>query len=114
MLGCWNLSLKAPITTAADDIQKYFFHCFSEKIRLDVTSDSSARQRIHKENSALFSSKDKSEKLKCHLLQFLFGALKVNHIALRTAKTLWSFGCFECNKPYCTQNGQNSLEFWLF
>ena len=28
-------------------------------------------------NQALFSSKDKSEKLKC-LLQFLFGALRVN------------------------------------
>ena len=27
---------------------------------------------------ALFSSKDKDKKLKCHLLQFLFGALKVN------------------------------------
>ena len=23
------LTLKAPITTAADDIHKYFFHCFS-------------------------------------------------------------------------------------
>ena len=30
------------------------------------------------ENQALFSSKDKSEKLKCRLLQFLFGALRVN------------------------------------
>ena len=29
-------------------------------------------------NQALFSSKDKSEKLKCRLLQFLFGALRVN------------------------------------
>ena len=29
-------------------------------------------------NQALFSSKDKSEKLKCSLLQFLFGTLKVN------------------------------------
>ena len=29
------------------------------------------------ENQALFSSKDKSEKLKCRLLQLLFGALKV-------------------------------------
>ena len=38
-----NLTLKAPITTAADDIQKYFFHCFSKKIRLDVSSESSAR-----------------------------------------------------------------------
>ena len=28
-------------------------------------------------NQALFSSKDKSRKLKCHLLQFLFGALRV-------------------------------------
>ena len=27
---------------------------------------------------ALFSSKDKSKKLKCHLLQFLFGTLTVN------------------------------------
>ena len=51
---------------------------FSEKIRLDVPSESSARQRIHMKNQALFSSKDKSKKLKCHLLQFLFGALRVN------------------------------------
>ena len=28
-------------------------------------------------NQALFSSKDKSKKLKCRLLQFLFGTLKV-------------------------------------
>ena len=29
-------------------------------------------------NQGLFSSKDKSKKLKCRLLQFLFGALRVN------------------------------------
>ena len=29
-------------------------------------------------NQALFSSKEKSEKLKCRLLQFLFGAIRVN------------------------------------
>ena len=29
------------------------------------------------QNQALFSSKDKSKKLKCRLLQFLFGALRV-------------------------------------
>ena len=52
------LTLKAPITTAADDIHKIFFHCFSEKIRLDVSSESSARQRIHMKNQALFSWKD--------------------------------------------------------
>ena len=27
----------------------------------------------------LFSLKDESKKLKCHLLQFLFGALRVNN-----------------------------------
>ena len=47
--------------TAADDNHKYFFHCFSEKIRLDVTSESSARQKIHMKNQASFSSKDKSK-----------------------------------------------------
>ena len=31
-------------------------------------------------NQALFSLKDKSEKLKCRLLQFLFGALRVKII----------------------------------
>ena len=36
------------------------------------------RQKIHMKNQALFSSKDKSKKLKCHLLQFLFGALRIN------------------------------------
>ena len=71
------LTLTEPFTTAADDIHKYFFHCFSEKIRLDVSSESSARQMIHMKNQALFSSKDKSKKLKCRLLQFLFGALRV-------------------------------------
>ena len=47
--------------TAADDIHKYFFHCFSEKIRLNVSSESSARQNIHMKNQASFSSKDKSK-----------------------------------------------------
>ena len=50
--------------TAADDIHKYFFIVFSEKIRLDVSSESSARQRIHMKNQALFSWKDKSKKIK--------------------------------------------------
>ena len=40
---------------------------FSEKIRLDVSSESSAgqkRQRIHLKHQALFSLKDKSKKIK--------------------------------------------------
>ena len=71
------------ITTAADHIHKYFFIVFPEKIRLDVSSESSARQRIHMKNQALFSSKDKSEKLKCRLLHFLFGALRVKFRSAR-------------------------------
>ena len=78
-----RLRFKAPITAAADDIHKYFFHCFSERIRLDVSSESSARQRIHLKYQALFSSKDKSKKLKCRLSQFLFGALRVNGVGGR-------------------------------
>ena len=39
---------------------------------------SSARQRIHMKNLALFSLEDKSKELKCRLLQFLFGALRIN------------------------------------
>ena len=33
-------------------------------------------------NQALFSSKDKSKKLKCRLLQFLFGALRVKTLTM--------------------------------
>ena len=53
-------------------------HCFSEKIKLDVSSESSARQRIHMKNQALFSSKYKSKELKYRLLQVLLGVLRVN------------------------------------
>ena len=70
--------LKAPVTTAADDIHKYFFIVFSEKITLDISSESSARQRIHLKHQALFFSKDNCKILKCCLLQFLFATLRVN------------------------------------
>ena len=56
-----KMTLKAPITTAADNLHTYFFHCFSEKIRLDVSNESSARRRSHMKNQVLFSSKDKSK-----------------------------------------------------
>ena len=61
----------------------FSFHCFSEKIRLVVSSESSARQRTHMKNNALFSSKDKSKKLKCCLMQFLFGALRVKALKMK-------------------------------
>ena len=35
-------------------------------------------------NQALFSSKDKNKKIKCRLLQFLFGALRVKGLELRS------------------------------
>ena len=60
-----NLTLKAPITTAADDSLAYFFHCFSDKIMLDISCESSAWQRIHTKHQASFSSKDKSKNNKC-------------------------------------------------
>ena len=80
--------------TAADDIHKYCFIVFSEKPRLYVSSESSARQRIHLKHQVLFPSKDKSKKLKCHLLQFLFGALRVNQLGLsRLHMTSLLVGC---------------------
>ena len=62
------------INPYADDFHKYFFNCFSEKMRLEISCESSARQRIHMKDQALFSWKDKSKKLMCHLLQVLLGA----------------------------------------
>ena len=52
---------------------------------LDVSRESSARQRIHMKNQALFSSKNRSRKLKCRLLQFLFGALRVKFAVFHMA-----------------------------
>ena len=42
-------------------------------------------------NQALFSSKDKSKKLKCRLLQFLFGALRVKDTASLLTRALRIF-----------------------
>ena len=61
--GQKRVNSKAPIMSAADDIQNIFsFHCFSEKKRHDVSSKPSARQRIHMKNQDLFSLKDNSKK----------------------------------------------------
>ena len=76
IICAYNLNLKAPITTAADDFQN-IFHCFSEKIRLDVSSESSARQRIHMKNQALFTSKDKSKKIKLSSAAIFVSRFKV-------------------------------------
>ena len=66
------LTLKAPVTTAADDIHTFSF--FSEKIRLDVSSE------IGRGFTRKIKPYDKSKKLKYCLLQFLFGALRANSL----------------------------------
>ena len=110
-----TLTLKVPITTAADN-----FHCFAEKIRLDVSSESSARQRIHMKNQALLSSKDKSEKLKSRLLHFLFGALGVKILVFEiltvdctVAYLSCLAGLFQQQKPQHQLQSQTSC-IWLW
>ena len=56
-----SLTLKAPITTAADNIHKYFF-IVSRENKNDISCESSARQRIHMKQQALFCLKDESKK----------------------------------------------------
>ena len=53
-------------------------------------------------NQALFTSKDKCKKLKCCLLQFLFGTLRVilsiqRLIAVGLLNMESTSGCFICN-----------------
>ena len=50
-----------PITTAADHIHKYFF-IVSRENKIDISCESSARQRIHMKQQALFCLKDESKK----------------------------------------------------
>ena len=51
-------------------------------------------------NQALFSSKDKSKKLKCRLLQFLFNPLRVNYEYLnRLPHTDQNCGIFNFHMP---------------
>ena len=42
-------------------------------------------------NQALFSSKDKSKKLKCCLLQFLFGVLRVKYNILSVTNNFYHY-----------------------
>ena len=72
---CFTFTLKAPITTAAYAFIN-IFNCFSEKIRLGVSSEFSARQRIHMKNQALFYSKDKSKKIKMSAAAFFVWLFK--------------------------------------
>ena len=67
-----DISFKRQTKIAADDTLIFYFYlskikldfscessaCFSEKIRLGVSSESSARQRIHLKHQVLFSLKN--------------------------------------------------------
>ena len=55
-LQCYNF--KAPNKIAADDILMFYFY-LSKKIKLDVSSESSAEQMIHLKHQVLFSQKKK-------------------------------------------------------
>ena len=68
------LILTAPITIAADDSLEYSFIVFPEKIRLDISCESSARQMIHMKHQALLSSKCKSKKIKVSSAAILTGS----------------------------------------
>ena len=68
-----DLTLKGQITTAADDSLKYFFVIFSEKIRLDISCEFSARQMIYMKHEALFSPKIKVKRIKVSPAATLLG-----------------------------------------
>ena len=52
-------------------------------------------------NQALFSSKDKSKKLKCRLLQFLFGAFRVKSMFKNPSATTEHDLLRSCNILCC-------------
>ena len=51
-------------------------------------------------NQALFSLKDKSKKLKCRLLHFLFGALRVSSSVVLTLKALITTAADDIHKYF--------------
>ena len=66
------LTLEAPITTAADDIHKYFLKKTKNFLIFHV--------RIHMKKSSLYFFRQiKVKKIKCRRLQLLFGALWLNY-----------------------------------
>ena len=60
------------------------FSLFFKKIRLDISCESYARQRIHKKHQVLFASKDKSKKknIKLSSAAILLGSLRINAVAM--------------------------------
>ena len=58
-------------------------------------------------NQALFSSKDKSKKLKCHLVQFLFGDLRVKCPSNILFQYILQFIYGNFGLTFITTNGKN-------
>ena len=57
----------------------FYYHYHSEKIRLDCSYGSSARQMIHVNYQALFSLKSTKKYFKMPFAAAVIGALKLNH-----------------------------------
>ena len=74
-----SVTLKAPITTAADDILKYFFLFFQRKQVLIFHVNRLLGRRFTW-NIDFFLWKNKKIKIKCCLLQILLGALRVKSL----------------------------------
>ena len=64
-------------------------------------------------NQVIFSSKDKSKKLKCCLLQFLFGALRVYRNDLRIIKYFHTAMNLTIEIPHCEMNFQMKIQSCL-
>ena len=75
-----RFTLKAPITTTADDIL-IFLDKFSEKIRLFISCESSVRQTIHIKYQTLFSLK-KHKKINCRVLQFCLAFYELKKVTI--------------------------------
>ena len=88
------------ITTAAEDILKYFFIFFSEKIRHDTSCESSARQRIHMNSMPFFLQNVDKEKKSVSSAAILLAASRVAFLPLFPIKT-------DSGRKYLTTLGVN-------
>ena len=63
-------------------------------------------------NQALFSSKNKSKKLKCRLLQFLFGALRVKMIGYIFRGSSSAISSFAFLSPHWGSAVKDRTQYW--
>ena len=65
-------------------------------------------------NQALFSSKDKSIKLKCGLLQFLFGTLRVKSQQKEKTGHSFSYAVFKVQLALTTSAAMGNLNIYMY